>query len=306
MNVLEQVCQTPATHQVHRILILCDRDGFANMKKFLCENLSDCVYYIDEWAVSINELFIMTDDEDYLISCDDYTFHNLVNVVLCSQTSNPMKNVPSLFYDLFTNEANKDIVDRVREICNIDYHVLEGSLDNNSYEIMHNVDWSELSENAIKRHLFIGAEIITNFTLSDKIQQMLNNSTCWFSELDYSYIRPLELDSGSKEYKLWYDYVTNATNTKYQLINKGVSWETAKQVLPACTARQVNAIASLGEWTDFFKAIEKSRMIANNPNDRDLVRRMADYMRDYAYTDDFDNVTKHLIQTIDSYEELPF
>ena len=34
MNVLEQVCKTPATHQVHRILILCDRDGFANMKKF--------------------------------------------------------------------------------------------------------------------------------------------------------------------------------------------------------------------------------------------------------------------------------
>ena len=111
MNVLEQVCQIPATHQVHRILILCDRDGFANMKRFLCENMSDCVYYIDEWAVSINELFIMTDDEDYLISCDDYTFHNLVNVVLCSQTSNPMKNVPSLFYDLFTNEENKDIID---------------------------------------------------------------------------------------------------------------------------------------------------------------------------------------------------
>ena len=307
MNVLNQSCQAPKHKRSDRVIILCDREGFSNMKKFLYDNLSDSLCYLDDNLMSLDDVIIMTEDEDCLLSCDQYIFVNLVNVILCTQMTLPLNNIPSIFYEFFLNPKNEKIITAVHEICNIDFHILEGHLDKNSYEIMYDINWYELSENIMDKHLFIEAILTTSILGADRFRMRFTHP-CDLSveELDYSYIKPVDIEENTKEYKMWYNYITNATKIKYDMVNSGLSYETGKSMLPGCTACKVRVAARFDEWKKFFDDAMRDRIVANSIQDRELVKVMAEYMLDYAYTDEFRNKLMNLINTITTAEELPF
>ena len=206
MNILEQSCKTLRENKVNRVMILCDRDGFANMKEFLFVKLKDCPSYIDSITDKMEDFFVVSDVGDYFISCEDYVFYNIVNIIFCmQQSSTPLSKIPSVFYDVFINENCTKHVEQIREICDIDYQIMEGYLDGHSYEIVDNIDWYDVSEGTVREHLFVGAEIVTNSLLSSQLMRMLHRTLfCYDTNINNAYIKPEDLSGpGSSNYKEW-------------------------------------------------------------------------------------------------------
>ncbi len=307
MNILEQSCKTNTSLQRKRVTILCDKNGFARMKEFLHDELTDSLVYLDDNITKIEDIFVFTEEEAYIISCDDYIFINLINFILCSHMAKPIKNIPSVFYKVFFDERNKDIIDEVHNICNIDSEILKDAIDDNDYEILHDVNWFDVPEESRNKHLFIDLEIITTMTISKRIERMFYGVTYYSDyELDYSYIRPDDLKENSKEYKLWNSFVAKATQLKYELKNMGLSYETSRDVIPGCAARQIKIAADMSTWQHFFDLIDKEKLYVVGPNERRFSRMMAEFMLEYAFTDEFRELLLKIMQDVDSYDELPF
>lgn len=308
MDILEQSCKPPKYRNFKRIMILCDRDGFANMKEFLLKTLEDCVCYVDESSdVRMEDLFVFTEHGDYFISCEDSVFYNITNVILCRQTSSsPLNNIPSLFYDIFTRPEYSAFAEKVSSICSVDYNVLEGSLDNNVYEVFDDIDWYDVSETTLRQHMFVGAEIIANGMVTKKIKRQFEHSLlCYDHDLKDAFVKPALLEPGMQEYDLWLQLMTNIIKTKNELISTNMSYDIIRACSPGCSAKQLIIVATLEQWYEFFQFVDKSRMITSS-DERQLVRIMADYFMDYAYIESFKTLLKSLISTIDTYEELPF
>ena len=307
MQILEQSCKKPQYHNVKRIMILCDRDGFANMKEFLLETLKDCVCYIDESDVVMEDLFVFTEDSDYFISCNDSTFYNLVNVILCQQeASTRLKNIPSVFYDMFVEPEYEKFRTQFRDICNIDYHVLEGCLDNNTYEIFDEMDLYDVSETTLRRHVFVGVELVTNNIVAEKIKGLFNHPLfCYDHDIKDAFVIPAKLSKDTKEYEKWYNLMLSILKVREEFINSNMSCDMIRSCMPGCAAKKVTIITDLDEWDNFFKNIEKLRVITNS-DDRELIRKLSDYFLDYAYIESLKTLLKNMVNTIDSYEELPF
>lgn len=305
MNILEQSCKAPRECKTQRIMILCDRDGYANMQKFLFETLKDCPPYIDSITERMEEFFVCSDIGDYCISCEDYVFYNIVNIILCHQkSSSPLKDIPSVFYDVFLHEHLKKHVEQIRDICIIDHSVMEGCLDKNSYEIIDNIDWYDVAETTVRDHLFVGAEIVTNAIISSQIMSMLKNTLfCYDCNVNNAYVQPEDLVPETPDYKTWVQLITSVEKAKEKLGHSRYS--ITKTCSLGCAAKEITVVATLGEWYNFFKRIDASRMITS-PDERKLVRLLADYFYEYAYIESFKTFLKELICTIDTQEELPF
>jgi hypothetical protein len=309
MNILEQSCKTPRENKVSRVMILCDRDGFANMKEFLFVKLKDCTSYIDSITDKMEDFFVVSDVGDYFISCEDYVFYNIVNIIFCmQQSSTPLSKIPSVFYDIFINENCTKHVEQIRELGdNIDYQIMDGYLDGHSYEIIDNIDWYDVSEGTVREHLFVGAEIVTNSLLSSQLMRMFHRPLfCYDTNINNAYIMPEDLsEPGSSNYKEWLKLITSVNEVKEKFNNQGVSYSIVKACTPGCAAKELVVVTTLGEWYDFFKKVDSSRMITG-ADERKLIRLMAEYFLDYAYIESFKTLLNELIRTIDTQEELPF
>ena len=305
MNILEQSCKAPRECKTQRIMILCDRDGYANMQKFLFETLKDCPPYIDSITEKMEDFFVCSDIGDYFISCEDYVFYNIVNIILCRQeSSSPLTNIPSVFYDVFIHENFKKHVDQIRDICIIDHSVMKEYLDKNSYEIIDNIDWYDVAETTVRDHLFVGAEIVTNAIISSQILNMFKNTLfCYDCNVNNAYVKPEDLVPETPDYKTWVQLITSVEKAKEKLGHSRYS--ITKTCSLGCAAKEVTVVATLGEWYNFFKRVDASRMITS-PDERKLVRLLADYFYEYAYIESFKTFLKELICSIDTQEELPF
>lgn len=307
MEIIEQACRTPQKENISRIIILCDRDSFAHLQEFLFVKLANFASYINSITDKMEDLFVVTDCDDYVISCEDYVFYNIVNIILCmQQSSTPLSNIPSVFYDVFTNESCTKHVEQIQEICSIDYQIMEGYLDSYSYEIIDNIDWYDVSEGT-REHLFIGAEIVTNSLLSSQLMKMFQRPLfCDNTNINNAYIKPEDLDEpGSSNYKEWLKLITSVDEVKEKFNQQGVSYSIVKACTLGCAANELIVVTTLSEWYDFFKQVDASRMITGS-DERQLIRLMAEYFLDYAYIESFKTLLNQLIATIDSDDELPF
>ena len=307
MKILEQSCKANEELKQNRVIILCDHNGFTRMKEFLHDEVSDSLCYLDDCIENVDDVFTFTSDENYIMSCDDYIFINLINVVLCSNMAKPIKNIPSIFYDVFMDSRNKELTDEVQRICNIDFESLKDNLDNNTYEIVHDMNWFDVSDTIRNTHLFVDVEIVTTRSNADKLRILFKNPM-YFSdwEMEEAYIQPSDIKGRTKEYKQWEQLMANATALKAQLKNNGMSFETCKDILPGCSATKIKLYANMKSWEQFFDNIIESRIIASGPSERDLARLMADYMLDFAFTEEFRKKLLNFIEDVNTYEELPF
>ena len=307
MKIVEQSCKANEELKQNRVIILCDHNGFTRMKDFLHDEVSDSLHYLDDGIESIDDIFTFTSDENYIMSCEDYIFINLLNVVLCSNMAKPIKNIPSIFYDVFMDSRNKEITDEVHRICNIDWETLKDNIDDNVYEIVHDMNWFDVSDHIRNTHLFIDVEIITTRSNADKLRLLFKDPMCFPAwEMEDTYIQPSDIKANTKEYKQWEQLMTNVTSLKTQLKNSGLSFETCKDILPGCSATKIKLYANMKDWNQFFDNIIESRIITRGPSERDLTRLMADYMLDFAFTEEFRNKLISLIEDVNTYEELPF
>lgn len=307
MKILEQSCKPPRETKSQRIMILCDRDGFANMKEFLLTTLKDYTSYIDSITEKMEDFFVFTDIGDYFVSCEDYVFYNIVNIILCHQeSSTPLTNIPSIFYDVLVNENYQNHAYQIKELCSINCDVSGWKLDNNSYEIIDDIDWYDVSETTLRQHCFVGAEVVTHLTISNQLMTMFKEPMfCYDCDVNDAYIKPEDLNEHTSEYKVWLQFIKSVSETKEKLNKTSPVYNVIKACTPGCAAKEVTILTTLDEWYTFFKRVDESRMITSS-DERQLIRLMAVYFLDYAYIESFKTMLKELILSIDTQEELPF
>ncbi len=306
MQVINQSCKIL---ERERIIILCDVMSYKSMKLLINEI---CNNYLE---VEDDE-FIMTDYDDYVISCNVKPFIELACAVFDLYDRKKILIIPKLFIDIFNDTSFKQVYEAIQRRRNMaDLNSLK--FDNQYYELLNKNEFKNMSDESKYTHLFINMEIITDSLCSHKLEsnKILKDADSYNSDVpmwlyshyeDNNFICPGEISKESSLYESWVSLCEQAYELQKCMIQNAISTNVAKSLLPSSAAKHIQCGATLGTWYLFVKSAYLSSMGHLSQNMRDLLLMMIETFDITIIPAEMSDLLTTLKNDINDYEFFPF
>jgi hypothetical protein len=294
-----------------RIIILCDANGYCNLKTIInkiCNN---------SYELEIDE-FIFTNYDDYVISCSRNTFINTLYNILALYDKGMIRKIPKLITNLCDDKNNESIWEALKKQRNMDdLEKLKQRTDRNHYELLQSIDCQCMSEDSKYAHITVNLEIVTDTLCANKLESSKsfkeadkynNNIPMWLftSYVNNMFIRPGEIEMHTEMYDSWIQLCKQAQALQERMIIETLPSNVAKSLLPSSAAKKVQCGATLGGWYSFLKHAYLSSMGHLSKNMAELIIMICNMFNYDIIPNDMQNTITNLKKDLEEYEWLPF
>lgn len=308
MNIIKQSCKI-IEHE--RVVILCDSLGYKTVKS-LIDDICNTYFEFDPGE------FIMTDYDDYVISCKIRPFVELTCAVFEMYEHKKITKIPNAFLDIFDKKEYQSVYEAIQRRRNMsDLSSLKLRSDGQHYEFLSTNDYVHMSNESKYAHIIINIDVITDILCASRLEsnKVFKNADTYDSNMvmwmfshyeDNTFIRPGEMDENSPLYKSWISLCEQAYDLQKSMIQDKMPTNVAKSLLPSSAAKQVQCGATLGDWYLFMKNAYLSSMGHLSQNMRDLLLMIIDLFDLKIVPEEMSSLLMSLKQDIETYEWLPF
>ena len=143
----------------------------------------------------------------------------------------------------------------------------------------------EKGHESVIEHAYATFKIITDRGISHeivrhRIASYSQESTRYIAyKEEIEVIAPYNFHNHSKKYIMWFNLMSQIEDTYHALLEKGVSPQHARDILPTCLKTELVMTANFREWRHFIKLRSSN---ASHPKIRDIANKIKDVLVDYA------------------------